>query len=235
MKNLKIAIVALLASTGIASAQVPVFDGSNFQKSTEIANTTQQILETDQQIMEFTKQTLAAVTGQRTSEAGQLANMALGSGFQMGQAPSFGSILSGGAMSFAGLGSSSQGIVSQLINGLQLVQTLSGLLNGEKTAFDQSYSTSVNMATTLSGLVDSTQGAISTRSQAFTSGAQQIGTAQDLKGSIDQNSQIQVQTGQTVNELIGVMNGAVAASNQENLDRLAAQSQAVRALQYNPQ
>jgi len=235
MKNLNIAIFALLTSTGIASAQVPVFDGSNLAKSTEIAETTQQILETDRQIMEFTQQTLAAVTGQRTSEAGQLANMALGQGFQMGQAPSFGSILSGGSLSFEGLGGGSQGIVSQLINGLQLVQTLSGLLNGETTAFDQSYSTSVNMATTLSGLIDSTQGAVTTRSQAFTSGAQQIGTAQDLKGSIDQNSQIQVQTGQTVNELIGVMNGAVAASNQENLDRLAAQSQAVRALQYNPQ
>lgn len=234
MKKIVVSTVALLASAVAASAQVPVFDGSNFQKSTEIANTTQQILDTDKQIMEYTQKTLAAVTGDRTGEAGQLAQMALGGGFSMGQAPSFGSILSGGSLSFAGLGGGSQNIVSQLINGLQLVQSLSGLLNGEKTAFDQSYSSSVNMATLLSGLVDSTQGAVQQRSQSFTSGAGQIGSAQDLKGSIDQNSQIQVQTGQTVNELIGVMNGAVAASNQENLDRLAATSQATRALQYNP-
>ena len=34
-----------------------------------------------------------------------------------------------------------------------------------------------------------------------------IGKAEDIKGSIDQNTQLQVQAGLTINELIGVMNG----------------------------
>ena len=46
--------------------------------------------------------------------------MALGGGFSMAQAPSLGSVISGGALSFAGMGSASQNIVSTLINGLQL-------------------------------------------------------------------------------------------------------------------
>ena len=133
------------------------------------------------------------------------------------------------------MGNGAQGIVSTLINGLQLAKTLSGLINGKSTPFDQSYSNSVNVAATITGLVSSTQSAIQTRSSAFTTGGQQIGSAADLKGSIDQNSQIQVQTGSTINELTGVVNTAVTAANQANLDRIAAMSQASRAMSAAPQ
>ncbi len=159
--------------------------------------------------------------------------MALGGGFSMGQAPSLGSILAGGALSFQGMGSS-QGVVSQLINGLQLVQSLSGLINGRKTANDQSYLSSVNMAATLAGLVNSTQGAIQQRSSAFSSGGQQIGVAPDLKASVDQNTMVQIQTGQTINELTGVVNNAVAAANQQNLDRVQLLSSTARAMSVTP-
>ena len=71
------------------------------------------------------------------------------------------------------------------------------------------------------------------RSQAFTQGGQQIGQAPDLKGSVDQNTQVQIQTGQTVNELNGVVNNAVTAANQANLDRLAAASAAARAMKFS--
>lgn len=233
MKKLSISVLAIVASTSWAAAQVPVYDGANHAKAQEIANTTQKILDTDKEIMEFTNKTLQAVTGDRSSETGQLAQMALGNGFSMGQAPSLGSILSGGSLSFAGMGGGAQDIVSKMIQGLQLVQSLSGLINGESTSYDKAYQNSVNMAATVTGLVDSTQGAVTTRGQAFTQGASQIGQAKDLKGSIDQNSQISVQTGATVNELIGVMNTAVAATNQENIDRVTLQSQAANALKLD--
>ena len=158
--------------------------------------------------------------------------MALGSGFSMAQAPSLGSVISGGALSFAGMGAGSQNIVSTLINGLQLVQTITGLANGQTNPVDTAYKNSVNVAATLSGLINSTQSAMQTRSQAFTQGGQQIGTAQDLKGSVDQNTQVQIQTGQTINELNGVVNNAAAAANQANLDRIAAQSAAARAMKF---
>lgn len=85
----------------------------------------------------------------------------------------------------------------------------------------------------MSGLIDSTQGAIQTRSSAFVQGGQQIGQAKDLKGSVDQNTQIQVQTGQTINELTGVVNNAAAAANQQNLDRIASESAAARAMVFS--
>ena len=77
-----------------------------------------------------------------------------------------------------------------------------------------------------------TQGSIQKRSSAFTQGGQQIGTSQDLKGSVDQNTQVQIQTGQTINELNGVVNNAAAASNQANLDRIAAESAVTRAMKF---
>ena len=180
-----------LAVAPQANAQVPVIDSANLTKAQQIATSTQQILTADQQILQFTQKTLQAVTGDRSSQAqGSLAQMALGSGFSMAQAPSLGSVISGGALSFAGMGAGSQNIVSTLINGLQLVQTITGLANGQTNPVDTAYKNSVNVAATLSGLINSTQSAMQTRSQAFTQGGQQIGTAQDLKGSVDQNTQV---------------------------------------------
>ena len=216
-------------------AQVPTRDDANLAKAQEIASTTRQILVADQQIMQHTQRTLAAVTGDRSSQAqGSLAQMALGGGFSMGSAPSLGSVISGGTLSFAGMGSGSQNIVSSLINGLQLVQTITGLVGGKTHPVDTAYKNSVNVAATLSGLIDSTQGAVRQRSQAFSQGGQEIGKAQDLKGSVDQNTQVQIQTGQTINELSGTVNTAAAAANQANLDRLAAESAAARAMKFTP-
>lgn len=230
-----LAIAAFFTALGLAPAlaQVPVIDNANLQKAQQIASDTGKILEADQQIMQFTQKTLQAVTGDRSSQAqGSLAQMALGGGFTMAQAPSLGSVISGGALSFAGMGAGSQNIVSTLINGLQLVQTITGLANGQSHAVDTAYKNSVNVAATLSGLINSTQSAVQTRSQAFTQGGQEIGKAQDLKGSVDQNTQVQIQTGQTVNELNGVVNNAAAAANQANLDRIAAESAAARAMKF---
>ncbi|MBC9881034.1 conjugal transfer protein [Bradyrhizobium sp. INPA01-394B] len=229
------ATAVLFTALGLSPgmAQVPVIDNANLAKAQQIATDTKSILTADQQIMQFTQKTLQAVTGDRTSQAqGSLAQMALGSGFSMAQAQSLGSVISGGALSFAGMGAGSQNIVSTLINGLQLVQTITGLANGQTHAVDTAYKNSVNVAATLSGLINSTQSAVQTRSQAFTQGGQQIGSAQDLKGSVDQNTQVQIQTGQTVNELNGVVNNAAAAANQANLDRIAAESSAARAMKF---
>ena len=230
-----VAIAAMLLASA-AAAQVPVIDSGNLAKAQEIATATNNILAADREIMKYTQQTLQAVTGDRTSQAGQLAQLALGGGgFSMGSAPSLASVISGGSLSFGGMGGGSQNMVSSLINGLQLVKTISGLINGQTTPMDKSYSQLVNTAGTITGLVDSTQSGVLTRSSQFTSGARMIGQAQDLKGSVDQNSQIMVQTGLTVNELIGAVNTATAAANQPNIDRMTAISQATRALEYKPQ
>ena len=235
MKPIILGSLLIALTSGSALAQVPVNDAANLAKAQEIAVNTQQILTTDREILTNTARTLAAITGDRSSQAqGSLAQMALGGGFSMGSAPNLGSVISGGQLTFTGLGGNAQGIVSSLINGLQLVKSITGLINGSSRPTDQAYQNSVNVAATLTGLVSATQGAVQTRSSAFMSGGQQIGSSPDLKGSVDQNSQIQIQTGQTINELTGVVNNAVTAANQANLDRIAAASAAASAMTYRP-
>lgn len=227
--------LAFMLGMTSAHAQVPVNDAANLAKAQEIATSTRQILETDREVLTNTQRTLQAITGDRSSAAqGSLAQMALGGGFNMASAPSLGSVISGGTLTFGGMGSDAQGIVSNLINGLQLVRSLTGLINGTARPTDQAYQNSVNVSATITGLVSSTQGAIQQRSSAFMQGGSQIGSAQDLKGSVDQNTQVQIQTGQTINELTGVVNTAVTATNQANLDRLAAASAAANAMTYRP-
>ena len=115
IQTLCVSVAAVLFAAA-ASAQTPVIDNANLRKAQEIATTTNSILAADRQIMQFTQKTLAAVTGDRTSQAGQLSQIALGGGsFSMGGAPSLGSVISGGSLSFAGMGGGSQNIVSGLI------------------------------------------------------------------------------------------------------------------------
>ena len=231
MKFLPAIVPALFAMTVPCLAQLAVIDNANLTQAQQIASNTADILKSDQQIMQFTQKTLQAVTGDRTSTAqGQLSQMALGSGFSMGSAPSLSSVIGGGTLSFTGMASGSQNIVSQMLSGLKLLNSLTGLGSASSHPNDKAYTSAVNVASTLTGLVNSTQGAITTRTQSFKSGGQSIGSSSDIKGSIDQNSQIQIQTGQTINELTGVMNSAVTAANQANLDRIAQESAVARAM-----
>jgi hypothetical protein len=233
MTNRILVFLTGLMWSACAFAQVPVIDAANLTQALQTASNTQAILTTDQSILSNVQKTLQAVTGDRSSLAqGSLAQMALGGGFSMGNAPSLGSVISGGALSFAGLGGNSQSIISTLISGLQLVKSLSGL----QTALpaDRAYTNSSNVAATIVGLINSTQGTVTNASNAYSSGARQIGGSPDVKGSIDQNSQIQAQNGQSIVQLNGTVNTAAAAANQANLDRIAQMSAAARAMQFKP-
>jgi hypothetical protein len=225
--------VASLLLVPFAHAQVAVIDAANLTQAQQTAANTKQILSQEQQILSNVQKTLQAVTGDRSSLAqGSLSQMALGGGFSMGGAPSLGSVISGGSLSFTGLGGNSQQIISSLINGLSLVKTLSGLQSGLPS--DKAYLNSSNTAQLILGLINSTQGTVTSASNAYTSGARQIGGSPDVKGSIDQNSQIQAQNGQSIVQLNGAVNTAAAAANQANLDRIAALSAAARAMQFRP-
>lgn len=235
MTRLILILCLSLATAAPSLAQVPVRDDANIAQSRETARNTGEIKKSSSEILETVRKTLSAVSGDRSGEAqGQLSGIALGGGFNTGQAPSLGNVLSGGTLGLTGLTGDVQKTVSTLINGLQLVNSISGLMNGKKTTSDQSYLSGVNTAATLSGLIAATQGAASARTGAFTSAGNGLGTAKDIKGSIDQNTQIQVQTGQTVNELIGVMNNVVTAQNIQVLQRLAAESATSTVMTYDP-
>jgi hypothetical protein len=201
--------MAAIFPAGVAFAQgVPVIDQKNYQIAQETSQTTDKILDTNKEILKTADETLKAVTGNRGSEAGQMQSLAIGNGFSVSSVPSIDSIMSGGVPNFGNLGGDISKIASTLINGLKLVKSLSGKANSDFSG-DKSYEQMVNTVMAVSALVNGSQQAVTQRRSAFEQAGQQIGQAQDIKGSIDQNTQLQVQSGLTMNELVGVMNGAV--------------------------
>ncbi|MCY1740701.1 type IV secretion system protein [Ensifer sp. SL37] len=225
-------LTAVVSLTGMtASAQVPVIDEATLSQATKTASNTAQIMSSNSEILQTVNQTLAAVTGNRSTA--QIADTALGTGFSMGSAPDFSSLLSG-QMSWGNLGSFAN-TAATILNGLNLVNTLSGATDSAKfTRGDKAYQGLVNTATALTATIAGTQSATQQRSQAFQAVQGQIGTATDIKGSIDQNSQVQTQTAQTVNELVGAVNAGNAALNAEQMRQLAAEAATAEVMKYDP-
>jgi hypothetical protein len=217
------------SAPGGASAQVPVLDTANLTQTTTTAANTGQIMQSNQQILAATNATLAAVTGARTT--GTLGSAAIGSGFSMTAAPNLGSLLGGTSMSWGNLGSFGSS-ASTIINGLNLVNTLSGAAK-PLSGSDQAYTGAVNTSAALTGIVQGAQSAATTRAAALTGAGGLIGTAPDIKGSIDQNSQAQIQTALTINEVIGAINSTNAALNAQQLQELAGQAKAVQFMNPN--
>nr|WP_181377333.1 type IV secretion system protein [Ochrobactrum sp. LM19]AJW30002.1 type IV secretion protein [Ochrobactrum sp. LM19] len=216
---------AMLLASVVAKAEVPVIDKATLSQATKTAEHTSEIMKSNANILETVNKTLEAVTGNR--DTASIASAALGNGFSMGGAPNLGSLM-GGQMAWGNLGEFGQ-VAATILNGLNLVKSLS---NNQDTAnlsgTDKAWQGAVNTSAAITGMISGTQSAAAQRSQAFQQAGQMIGSAPDLKGSIDQNSQIQTQTAQTINELIGVQNATNAAINAEHMQELAAQAKAAR-------
>jgi hypothetical protein len=204
---------------GTTQADVPVIDKSNLDIAKQTAETTDKILNTNKNILTTVEDTLKAVTGDRASITQPLQNLAIGQGFSVSSIPSADNLLKAGIPNFGSINGELAKVASTFINSLQLVKSLSGQ-DDSSFSGDKSYQQLMSTVLGVSALINGSQQAITTRRASFEQAGQQIGKANDIKGSIDQNSQLQVQSGLTLNELIGVLNGAVASLQAENQRRL---------------
>jgi hypothetical protein len=214
-----------------AAADIPVIDKTNYAVARQTADTTSKILDTNKDILTTVEETLRAVTGDRGSDAGSLKDLAIGNGFSVSSVPSFDTLLQNGVPDFGSMGPEVTQAAALFINGLQLVKSLSGKENSA-LASDKSYEELIKTVLGVSALITGSRQAVETRRAALESAGQGIGQAEDIKGSIDQNTQLQVQTGLTLNEMIGVINGAVQSLHAENQRRLTDISNTRKALAY---
>jgi len=224
-------IAACAAAPTATRADVPVIDKTNYAIAKQTAETTDKILDTNKNILTTVEDTLKAVTGDRGSMAAPLKDLAIGNGFSVSAVPSFDTLLKEGVPNFGSMGADIAKAATAFINGLQLVKSLSGNENSTFSG-DKSYEQLVTTVLGVSALINGTRQSIETRKSAFEQAGGQIGTAQDIKGSIDQNTQLQVQSGLTLNEMIGVMNGAVTSLQAENQRRLTDISNTKKTLAY---
>lgn len=229
-RSLAVFTIMGIATTS-AGADVPVIDKTNYAVAKDTADKTAKILDTNKDILTTVEKTLQAVTGDRGSDAGSLKDLAIGNGFSVSSVPSFDSLLKSSIPDFGSLGPEVAKAATVFINGLQLVKSLSGKDNSA-LASDKSYEELVKTVLGVSALITGSQQAVETRRTALETAGQGIGRAQDIKGSIDQNTQLQVQTGLTLNEMIGVMNGAVQSLHADNQRKLTDISNTRKALSY---
>lgn len=227
-----ISVAAMAVLVMPATAQVPVIDRENLSIARDTANTTNEILETNKEMLTTVEDTLKAVIGDRSSVQQPMQDLAVGSGFSVGSMPDFSSIMSGGVPNFGSGNDDIATFASLFINGMKLVKSLSGEENSG-FAGDKSYEQLMNTVMGVSALVKGTQEGVTTRRDSFDQASQQIGKAEDIKGSIDQNTQLQVQAGLTINELIGVMNGAVSSLQADNVRTLTDISNTTKGLEYD--
>jgi surface antigen len=226
MRKLVIATALSITAISHASAQVPVKDSANISISQEIERLSKQIQEDTSVVKDNTTKTLQAITGDRTQDAGQFARLATGNGFSMGQAPDFNSILSGNQALFGGIGGEFQNTAAKLINGLNLVKmVVDTVKGGELSGANQAYAQGINALTTMTALTDAMNSATKDRQNSFMQATQQVGTAQDLKGALEQNTQMVLQGNQTANEAVGSLNNQVMLLNQQYKAALATSSQ----------
>lgn len=230
--NRFLTVFTILGSTiSSASADIPVIDKTNYAVAKDTADKTARILDTNKDILTTVEKTLQAVTGDRGGDAGSLKDLAIGNGFSVSSVPSFDSLLQSGLPDFGSMAPEIAKAATVFINGLRLVKSLSGKDNSA-LASDKSYEELVKTVLGVSALITGSQQAVETRRAALETAGQGIGQAQDIKGSIDQNTQLQVQTGLTLNEMIGVMNGAVQSLHADNQRKLTDISNTKKALSY---
>jgi hypothetical protein len=127
---------------------------------------------------------------------------------------------------FGGISGEFQNTAAKLINGLNLVKmVVDTVKGGELSGANQAYSQGINALTTLTALTDAMNSATKDRQNAFMQATEQIGTAQDLKGALEQNTQMVLQGNQTANEAVGSLNNQVMLLNQQYKAALATSSQ----------
>lgn len=227
MKTAVIAPAFAILLVSHAQAQVPVKDSENISISEEIKRLSSEIQQDTSVVKDNTTKTLAAITGDRTQDASQFAKLATGNGFSMGQAPDFSTILSSNQAVFGGIGGQFQNTAAKLINGLNLVKMVVDTAKGDGglSGANQAYSQGINALTTLTALTDAMNSAAKDRQNSFMQATQQIGTAKDLKGALEQNTQMVLQGNQTANEAVGSLNNQVMLLNQQYKAALATSSQ----------
>lgn len=232
MKQVFVATAFVLASTVAGNAQIAVIDNANLRTAEENARNTNEIMKSNADILAKSKEIFEALSGTRNGSLG-IGQQGLGGGMSIASAPSFGSILNGGALSFGGLGTEAQKIASTVINGLQLVKQIKAVIEGEEPgAVNSIYSGGVNTSALLAALTQQASQGVSTRESSLQSATGQIGQAENVKGSVDENTRMQLETARTINELVGVQNGAVSALNEDLKYRLTKQSQVQKMLQF---
>ena len=185
-------------------------------------NTTD-ILKTDKEILDTVKKTLEAITGDRKKDADSVKNTAVGKEFSASDAKTTAETATKGAIDILA--------DSIKVEFETAYPDSSHHRKNEHAALEAQAKTTFDMSALIKGINE----ALKARKAAYEKTANTIGNTHDIKGSIDQNSQIQVQNGLVLNELIGVNNSILSANQADNQRRVTDVFNSIKSMSYNDQ
>ncbi len=244
------------SKTATATQSMDITTKNTDVTTTKILENNKELLENNKEILKTVNKTYDAITGDRDHDAGSMKKLATGNGFSVCDAPNLSEMAKGVAQSSAGDTAAIAANINNAMQQLDLVQKVNqtvqqitdtvGQISNVATQINSNaagaeaksgsndvvLSELTNNVGSVGALVRGTESAVRERKAAFESASHEIGMSVDLKGSIDQNSQLQLQAGLTLNEMIGVMNGAVSSLQVENMRRLTEISNTRKALRY---
>lgn len=219
MRLLLIIINLLYLSLSPAVAQVPVFDLPNTFETAAVNNNTRGILEKNAAILSTVNKTLEAMTGDRKGAAGALKGAATANSMSAGDAPSTAD-------------EATKSTIDLILKSMKTEFEVSGKVDNKDNkdpSLEAMAKTTIDMNTLIKGIIEATK----VRRKKLEAISNNIGSTKDIKESIDQNSQLQVQNGLLLNEVVGLNNNILASNQTQNQRRVTDVFNTMKAMSYS--
>ncbi|WP_025090749.1 hypothetical protein [Brucella intermedia] len=198
--------------------QAIVFDPLNAIENEKIINNTESIIEKNASILSTVNKTLKAVTGERRADAATAKNAAHGKGFSTSDAPTTAQ-------------AATEDALEKILETLKTEFTITGKTDEEtkQPILEAEAKSTLDMNALIKGIVAATKA----RKKALEATSNKIGDTKDVKGSLDQNSQIQLQNGVILNEIVGMNNQILSSNQMQQRRRVTDVLNSMKAMSYN--
>jgi hypothetical protein len=220
----------LLSASTASAAGMAVLDIENLVVAQQNVRQTREILDNAKDLNAKTEQIAKALTGSRDGSL-SLPPDGLGRGVAIASTPSFGQFVEEDRMNLGRISPEARRAAAFMINGLMLATTLQQQtrIDGRNGAVNQLHRSRVRGSVLLAALGEQASRNAAVREQRISGAAIAVGRADDIKGAVDENTRVGLETTRAVNELIA-MQAVVLSTMSTGLASEASRSTEVKKL-----
>jgi hypothetical protein len=223
----------LLSASAANAAGMAVLDIENLAVAQQNARQTREILANDKELNAKTDQIAKALTGSRDGSL-SLPPDGLGRGVAIAGAPSLGQFVQEDRMNLGRISPEARRAAAFMINGLMLAVTLQqqARSDGRTDAVNQVHRTRVRGSVLLAALGEQASRNAAVREQRISGAAIAVGRSEDIKGAVDENTRVGLETTRAVNELIAMQAVVLSTTSNELASEASRSTEVKKLLQY---
>lgn len=223
----------LLSASAANAAGMAVLDIENLAVAQQNARQTREILANDKELNAKTDQIAKALTGSRDGSL-SLPPDGLGRGVAIAGAPSLGQFVQEDRMNLGRISPEARRAAAFMINGLMLAVTLQqqARSDGRTDAVNQVHRTRVRASVLLAALGEQASRNAAVREQRISGAAIAVGRSEDIKGAVDENTRVGLETTRAVNELIAMQAVVLSTTSNELASQASRSTEVKKLLQY---